>query len=93
MVIQPEQEEASRALRYIEWTDCSQKPPVVKMAGVYDTSENIFVALPQEWQTETHTEYNTGYWQLISDIDGTVLLKLTKQGKSVAGKSVIIRII
>ncbi|MBE6887077.1 MAG: hypothetical protein E7484_01505 [Ruminococcaceae bacterium] len=87
VVIEAEQEQASKTLRYIEWTDCAQKPAQVKMAGIYDTSENIFVALPQEWHTETHTEYNTDYWQLVSDTDGTVFIRVSKQEKGSAGKT------
>ena len=75
-----------QVLRNIQWTDYSQNPPQVKMEGIYDTAENIFVALPQEWQNTVHTLYNTDSWQVVSDADETVFVKFAKQETGGAGK-------
>ena len=47
-VIQQQTEQQLPELKYIEWADWTQQQPERKYYGVYDTRENLFVALPDE---------------------------------------------
>ena len=65
-------------LKYIQWNDYSAKETVAKSFGVYNTSENIYVALPQELMDMTYTEYNSNLWRIMWREDDTALVSFSK---------------
>lgn len=75
--VSPGETEEASALKLVEWSDYLQNPQQRKLHGVYDTSENVFIALPEEWYALVKTEQSANYWQLVSAANGTVLMKIS----------------
>ena len=53
-VIQPHYPDEVPSFKYLEWSDWTQKTPERVYYGIFDIRENIFVALPDEWQDNVY---------------------------------------
>ena len=79
VVLQDSSEEELPVLKYIGWNDYSSNEMPLKSFGVYNTAENIYIALPSEWQELTHTEYTGNLWRIKSIDDETPLVSFYKE--------------
>ena len=77
-IIQEETAEEMPMLKFTEWADCTQPQPYIKCFGVYDTEDNIFVSLPQEWKSMVCAQYSSSIWQITEKQTQIPLVEFTK---------------
>lgn len=76
----PDETEEHDVNFFIQWTDFSGQQEIVKMLGVYNTQNNMFMALPPEWQGQTYIKRESYGWSLMSLREENVLVKVTEGG-------------
>lgn len=77
-VIQPTHPEEVPAFKYMEWSDWTQNEVKRKYYGVFDTRENIFVALPDEWQDAVYARVMENGFEIVQTETEAVMLNLTE---------------
>ena len=79
VVMQDDSGEELPVLKFIQWNDYSAEETVQKSYGVYNTSENVYIALPAELKDAVYTEYNSDLWRVLSLKDDSELIRFVKE--------------
>ena len=77
-VIQPARTEEVPSFKYMEWADWTQEELTRTYYGIFDIRENIFMALPDEWQDVVYAETVEDGFEIIDAETGEKLVGLTE---------------
>lgn len=77
-VIQPNRPEEVPSFKYMEWSDCTQKDAERIYYGIFDIRENIFMALPDQWQDAVYAAALDNGFEIINAETDETMLRFTE---------------